>query len=161
MTRQKIVMELAKMLMPCYRDYGCMLLLQTENLIKYVTTHHSPLWVRIGSTSHCILPREWARRKLDFGKLRKEIGHIVNVCAECKPGQMPLQIEEYEYVTISLVRLYNVYQRENPDALQPPCEAPHCWVKKKQVTPWGKHMTVCSLSELTVGGSISRGTGWT
>lgn len=30
MTKQKTVMELAKMLMPCYRGYRCMLMFQTD-----------------------------------------------------------------------------------------------------------------------------------
>ncbi len=30
-----------------------------------------------------------SERKLDFGKLRKEIGHIVNDYAECEARQMP------------------------------------------------------------------------
>lgn len=80
MAEHKIVMELAKMLLSCYRGYGWMLTFQTETdkLSKDV-------WE--GWNSYSV--REWLRRKLDFGKLKKEIGLIVNDYVECKARQMP------------------------------------------------------------------------
>lgn len=52
--------------------------------------------------------------------------------AECEPRQMPLQTDKNECAAIRLIHLYNVYQNENPDALHPPCEASHCWVKRSR-----------------------------
>lgn len=85
MTKQKIVMELAKMLMPCYRGYCCML--QTKKTDKTSKYHREP-----GKARTAIMPESKQKRKLDFGKLRKEIAHIVNDYAESKPRQMPYKL---------------------------------------------------------------------